>query len=80
MTLKEVHENLCSKDMRNPSWRDLYGHEDVVDIPKPRENCTCDNCFYGRDKLALEIIRLQTQMEDHGNAILRSGKGGSMHY
>lgn len=60
MKLKEVYTYLCNKDPKN--------HEDYIQeivyndweepIPEPRKNCFCDNCFYGRDKLALEIIRL----------------------
>ncbi len=26
-----------------------------------KENCSCDNCFYGRDELANEILKLQEE-------------------
>ena len=57
--MKEVYENLCMSDPRNPNFEDMYGEDDVDVIPKPhRLSCMCDNCFYGRDKLAREILQL----------------------
>lgn len=57
MDLNEVYSNLCCKDPRHPDFEGCYGwmNDDPV---APRQNCSCDNCFYGRDKLALEIIKL----------------------
>jgi hypothetical protein len=40
-------------------WADMYRDKDPGDIPEPRAGCCCDNCFYGRDALALEILRLR---------------------
>ena len=57
MEMNEILRNLCSYDKRHPLYKDLY-LDDWVDIREPRNNCFCDNCFYGRDKLALEILRL----------------------
>lgn len=56
MNKKEILENLCSYDKRNPNF-----HEDEwIPQKEPRINgCSCDNCFYGRDNLVLEIIKLQ---------------------
>lgn len=51
MTKQEIYENLCNYDKRNPYYDTDY-------IETPRQNCYCDNCFYGRDKLAIEILRL----------------------
>ena len=51
----EVYENLCVHDPRNPLYRDIH----FDDISKPRANCSCDNCFYHRDWLAVEILRLR---------------------
>ena len=61
MPLKRVYECLCSKDRRHPLWVDLYGYfdEEQIPIPEPRVDCSCDNCFYGRDALAIEILRLK---------------------
>lgn len=49
MTYDEILENLCYYDKRNP----LYCLEDDEEIPK---NCSCDNCFYGKTKLALQCL------------------------
>lgn len=58
---QEVYGNLCIKDKRNPMYDDIYGgdlHDGEPD-PVPRgDNCYCDNCFNGRDKLALMICDL----------------------
>jgi len=51
MNETEILSNLCYHDPRNPDYTD-------DDDDKP-ENCYCDNCFYGRDKLAKEILRLR---------------------
>ena len=51
----EVCRWLCEYDERNPDFIPL---EEWDDSREPRKNCFCDNCFYGRDKLALEILRL----------------------
>jgi hypothetical protein len=58
MTLQEIYSNLCSKDKRSPSFEDLF-YEEGDELPIPRVGCFCDNCFYGRDKLALEILKLK---------------------
>jgi len=47
-------DSLCIYD---PHYSDFNSFEDN---PKAREkDCGCDNCFYGRDILAVEIIRLR---------------------
>ena len=57
MLYQEISENLCYYDIRNP---DCFVEDDSEDHKEPRNNnCACDNCFYGRDKLALEILRLK---------------------
>lgn len=57
-TQDEIYENLCTYDPRSPYYADLaMALED--DMRQPRQNCCCDNCFYGRDRLALEILRLR---------------------
>lgn len=56
MLLSEVYTYLCVYDERNPHYINLDYLDYVPGVP--RENCFCDNCFYGRDKLAMEIIRL----------------------
>jgi hypothetical protein len=53
---------LCAYDSRNPhfdmptdDWEEQELKERLA-----RPECYCDNCFYGRTKLALEIIRLKS--------------------
>lgn len=54
LEIEEVYERLCYYDKRNPN------NDINTDFPKePRGNCYCDNCFHGRDRLALEIIALR---------------------
>ena len=51
-----VYEHLCWYDKRNPLK--------VADPEwEPREKgCPCDNCLYGNDSLAMEIIRLRAAL------------------
>jgi len=58
MKIETVCQSLCVKDPRNPDYADVYIDYDKDEIPEPRIDCFCDNCFHGRDALALEIIRL----------------------
>ena len=64
---------LCNKDPRNPLFHDLYDYED--EKPIPREGCACDNCFYGRDVLALEIIRLNEAILDSERRYEQAAEG-----
>jgi len=61
MTKEEVVKNLCYKDNRNPDhYENIFGEP-----PTPRpEPCFCDSCFHGRDKLALEILRLLEEAQN----------------
>lgn len=55
MSTQEVLESLCVYDDRHPSYAAFKeGYADQ----EPRNNCYCDNCFYGRDKLAIFILSL----------------------
>lgn len=58
MDIKEVCEKLCYYDKRNPDNMVLDSGK------KPRVDCYCDNCFYGRDQLALEIIALKELLKE----------------
>lgn len=53
MERKDIYENLCSYDKRSP----YYDPENN----KAKKCCWCDNCFYGRTVLALEILRLMNE-------------------
>lgn len=62
MKQEDIFWNLCTKDPRHPLFPDVYGDEDSP--PTPREKgCCCDSCFYGRDRLAMEILKLQEQLK-----------------
>lgn len=51
----EALERLCNKDPRSPyHLKDQYSEE----RSEPRKDCACDNCFYGRDKMAFTILEL----------------------
>jgi len=52
MKIEEIYGFLCYYDLRNP-YNTNFENE-----PLP-EKCFCDNCFYGRNKLALEILKLK---------------------
>ena len=56
-----VHEQLCYKDPRNPMFKYSYGDDEEKPIPREKD-CACDNCFYGRDALAVEILALQQKL------------------
>jgi hypothetical protein len=59
MNQEQVYNYLCYYDPRN-GYFSVLGLEDDLESRKPREKgCSCDNCFYGRDMLAMEILRLQ---------------------
>jgi len=63
MNINKIYENLCIRDSRNPMYDELKDSYEPYDImPEPRADCACDNCFYGRDRLALEIIRLRIKL------------------
>ena len=57
----DPYEKLCTKDPRYPMFNDIHGDDD--EKPTPRQGCACDNCFYGRDAMALEIIRLRKMLD-----------------
>ena len=46
---QQALKSLCYYDKRNPDYDEENG-------PK-KENCACDNCFYGRTPLAETIIQ-----------------------
>ena len=51
---KWVLEKLCYYDKRNPD-----SHcDDEDEIIEANDFCMCDNCFYGRTKLAEYIIEI----------------------
>lgn len=59
MTKQEIYQNLCLYDKRNPD-NPLDEYETIEDL----SNCFCDNCFYGRNKLALELIKTLNEISE----------------
>ena len=55
MEIEEVYKRLCSYDKRNP---DNVIDEEFGITESKKDDCNCDNCFYGRNKLALTILEL----------------------
>jgi hypothetical protein len=65
MKLKEIYDHLCYYDTRNPYYILAL---DIEDIKQPRQNCYCDNCFQGLDRLALEILKLKRKKDGKINS------------
>lgn len=59
--LEEVLNNLCTSDPRSPYAKELMESLELIgeEPSRPRDGCYCDYCFYGSDKLAMEILRLR---------------------
>ena len=58
MNEEEILENLCTYDKRNPNFNKYYEWEQG-ERERIMKDCACDNCFYGRNKLALELLKLK---------------------
>jgi hypothetical protein len=63
---KLPYDKLCYYDTRNPDFqiKEEYGYDkEEVDATGefPKKDCACDNCFYGRAKLADRIIKSATR-------------------
>ena len=66
MNIETVYESLCIMDERNPMHADTVAYEREPDEPIPaarEKGCACESCFYGKDSLAVEIIRLQEKLK-----------------
>jgi hypothetical protein len=57
MKLKEIYQNLCYYDSRNPN-ADM---EEATIKNEVDQKCYCDNCFYGRTGLALELLKFKSK-------------------
>lgn len=54
-----LSSHLCSYDERNPHFDAPSDDWETRELEERKAKpCYCDNCFYGRTELALEIIRL----------------------
>ena len=62
MTKEEIKEELCYYDTRNPDNVAIYGmtEQEIKENgygEHKKEDCFCDNCYYGRTKLAEELLK-----------------------
>lgn len=65
MSITEIYESLCHYDKRNPDCtaddEDIEDHKaQLLKVSKKlgyNKTCSCDNCFYGRTKLAEELLK-----------------------
>lgn len=57
-----IYSKLCYYDTRNPKGVISDSTEqEIVEAgytTEPKQNCTCDNCFYGRTELAMYILEM----------------------
>ena len=68
MTTDEILKSLCYYDKRNPNGTEddeeiEYRKAQLLKASKKlgyNKTCSCDNCFYGRTKLAEELLKLIT--------------------
>ena len=70
MTEQEILSNLCCYDDRNPDMVD--GDLPQDERPQRKPICHCDNCFYGRTRMAEYILELQTNLtvtQEHLKAV-----------
>ena len=64
MTEQEIKGELCYYDLRNPDGVNAYGLLDAEEIKEEgygnhkKDDCSCDNCFYGRTKMAEELLKV----------------------
>lgn len=61
MNYQKILESLCTYDLRNPEgiisfYLDQEDLDDEIKYPD-RVDCACDNCFYGRTQLAIELLK-----------------------
>jgi hypothetical protein len=59
MTKEQILSSLCVYDERNP----YYLPFDVDDLLIKPTDCSCDNCFYGRTKMADFILSELSKQE-----------------
>lgn len=65
MTQEEVYECLCVYDPRNSHYQEHKECCETLDLElrEPRTDCACDNCYHGKDRLALEILARSKDMK-----------------
>ena len=74
MTIEEIKSNLCYYDRRNPDFMitEEFGYDkEEIDATGDfaRKDCYCDNCFYGRAKLAEELLLQISKLKEIKNKL-----------
>jgi hypothetical protein len=63
MEISEIYSNLCHYDIRNPDGVKSYMTDEEIKeaghTAASYHDCSCDNCYYGRTKLALYILMIR---------------------
>jgi len=54
MDIEEIKGSLCFYNKNNPDY--------IKETKKKDKKCFCDNCFYGRNELAKEILMLREKL------------------
>ncbi len=68
----EPTDSLCCHDCRNKNGCSC---KEIGEECFPRqEGCGCDNCFYGRDALAIELIEANKRLEAMDNAVFTGSR------
>jgi hypothetical protein len=66
MTEEEILDCLCYYDTRSPDYvDDTYGDPDETPTPPRQRGCSCDNCFHGLDRLAVELLETRAENEPY---------------
>jgi hypothetical protein len=64
--MKDIANKLCNYDTRNPDGVITYLTKEEIEeeglTTKAKDDCACDNCFYGRTPLAKYIIKLKSEL------------------
>jgi hypothetical protein len=61
-----VKDNLCMYDKDSAHF---IPYEEWEPEHPPRVRCYCDNCYYGRDKLAVRIKELELLLDKSGSQL-----------
>lgn len=69
MKKSDILYKLCSYDVRNPMYNEMFGLYDDDDKPKRSKDCSCDNCFYGRDEMAVYMLKSIELLEYAADAL-----------
>ncbi len=75
MNKTQILEKLCYYDARNPNGViDEFDGAEIIEshkrqMLKPHAYCSCDNCFYGRDEMAQNMLKSYELLESAANQL-----------